>query len=73
MCGIKRDMSIPRVALHEMCLFHATGNMVHANTLQDLSYPCHVTTRFHTCKNEVIIERYCIYLTAVHNMGFAKI
>ena len=33
--------------------------MVHTNMLRDLSYPCHVTTHFHTWKKEGIIECYC--------------
>ena len=47
--------------INEMCLFHATENVVHVKTLWDLSNQCHVTMHFRIWKNEVIVERYCSY------------
>ena len=49
--GIIWDISIPH-----------SKKVVQTNMSQDLSYPCCITTHFYTWKNEVIIERYCMYV-----------
>ena len=57
--SIQMFTSVNFVEYPHVWLFHATGNMIHVNILQDLSYPYCVTTRFQVWKNEIIIEWYC--------------
>ena len=66
MHGYSTREYIPCVAhdkLLETCMFHATRKRDPRKHVTGLFKVYRVTTRVHACKNEVIIERYCMYVS----------